>query len=160
MNSFRSTLVLALLTLLAGGCYRYRDVTADALRPGTRVRTRISAVEAQQLARQLGSERRVLDGEVVAADASAVMLEVQSSGEPTMGGSALRQRVSIVPGSILEIQVRELDRLRTAGAVAAGLAAAAAAAFAIDGGLLGGGNDKPGPDENIMIPIGRLRLPR
>lgn len=149
----------AILAALASGCYRYSDVTADALRPGARVRARISAAEAQQLSQQLGSERRVLEGEVVAADASAVTMAIRSDLEPSSTTSLLRQRVAIAPSAILELQVRELDRARTAGVVAAGVAAVAVAALAIEGGVFGGGNEKPNNEANL-IPIIRLPLPR
>lgn len=152
-------LIVGLLATLASGCYRYGDVTADALRPGARVRARISAAEAEQLAQQLGSVRRVLEGEVVAADASAVTVAVQADIQPGSMGSALRQRVALAPASILEVQVRELDRARTVGAVAAGAALVAVAALAIEGGVFGGGNEKPINEAN-RIPIIRVPLPR
>ena len=159
MHNVRQFALVALLVTLAGGCYRYRDVSVDSLRPGDRVRARVSTAEAEQLSQQLGSIRRVLDGEVVAADASAVTMAVRADLQPSSAASLLRQRVSLDPGSIVELQVRELDGARTAGVVAAGVAVAAVAALAIEGGVFGGGNEKPGNEAN-RIPIIRLPLPR
>lgn len=158
MHHVRRMVASALLLWLASACYRYHDVPADALQPGARIRARLSAAEAQQLTEQLGAPRRVLEGQVIAADATAVTIEVPSSLDPSTATAGFRQRVSVPPGSIVELQARELDRMKTVGLIAAGAAAVVAAALAIDGGLLGGGGDKNGGEANVII--GRIVLPR
>lgn len=152
---------LLLLGLLAlSGCYSYSLVSPDQVAPGTRVRARITAVEAERLSEALGREARVLDGRVLDSQTDGILLQVPSAVR-SAGTSVqwLSQRVEISPQALVELEQRHLDRWRTAGAVAAAAAVvgyAAAEAFAGTGSPSGEGS-KGGTDRFIGLMV---RFPR
>lgn len=99
------------------GCYSHSVIPVEGAPMGADVRARISATEADRLQEVLGREYRVLRGEVVAEEPGSLLLEVPAVVGAS--GQRLNQRVTIPKPEILELEVRELDRWRTAGLVAA-----------------------------------------
>ena len=148
-----SPVVLLLSTALAG-CYSFQAVPVQEITPGSPVRARLSASEAERQAAVLGVERRVLHGTVVGAGGGDVVLQVRSVHD---GASALHQRLTVSRGGLLEIELRRFDPVRTAGLVAVIAAGAAYAAVTISGGVRG----RPGSDVTepnaVLIPLFRLR---
>lgn len=109
-------LLLGFLPALQG-CYSHSVIPVENAPVGADVRARISAAEAERLQEVLGREYRVLRGEVVGEEPGGLLLQVPA----TVGASSrrLNQRVVIPEPEILELEVRALDRWRTAGLVAA-----------------------------------------
>lgn len=110
----RRTLIVALPLLAA--CYRYAPADQGLLQPGTDVRARITAAAAEQIEPLLGTtDARVLTGVVVNAGADTLLVEVPTAARSNVGNQVvtLKQRVSVPRTSIIEIETRELDKMRT-----------------------------------------------
>lgn len=120
MRGLRRVFLLSLV-LVSAACYAYRPASLEGLRAGTDVRARISSAEADRLRSVLGREDRVLDGKVAGADGEGLLLSVPmatSSGVAYTG--RMRQRLRIPQTEIVELEVRQLERWKTGGLVAAG----------------------------------------
>ena len=156
----------ALLFLaLSGGCYRYSYVERDTLRPGEEIRVRLNAEEAERVGDILGRDDRVYDGRVLEAPDSSLTLAIRSfivqQGGATESG---HQRIVVPRSSVVEMQLRTLDRPRTAGAIVVAVAATTAAAI-ISFKAINGKNDKgtklPGErsrSPGLVIPL-RFAIP-
>lgn len=145
---------LALGLLLVTGCYRYVPQPADGLAPGTAVRARVTAPEAERLAGVLGRNTRVVHGEVVEQTSDALLLQVLSTGSST--SSALYQRVTLLPASVQELEVRELDPWKTAGVAGVAVAAVAAAILQLSAESKSSRGEGSTP-EAVRIPAGVVR---
>lgn len=149
-----------LLLLSSPGCYSYRATTLDALRPGDEVRVRISPDEAERLAEALVSDDRLVVADVLEQSASALLVETQAAPVVAPGARPLRQRISIPVQEIREVEMRELDRVKTG--LVGGVIAAATAWLLIE--QLQGGSGRPDtdpPDVPDMVSTRRtwLRFP-
>jgi hypothetical protein len=147
-------LAVLLLPMVSGGCYRYSYVERDALRPGEDVRVRLNADEAERVGDILGRDDRVYDGRVLEAPDSTLTLAIRSfivqQGGATESG---HQRIVVPRSSVVEMQLRTLDRPRTAGAIAVAVAATTAAAI-ISLKAINGKDDK-----GTKLPGERSRIP-
>lgn len=149
----RTGRLLALAPVLAlQACYTHAVVQPEQVAPGSSVQARISAAEAERLAPAMGFESRILRGEVIDVGSDNVMLEV---GRRASTGQWLAQRVTIPRSDLLEMEIRELDRVRTLGLVAGVAVLGGIAAYSqFEGSSSGtGGPPRPG-GENVVIPIG------
>ncbi len=155
----RATLLLALL--VGSGCYTYSETSLADVPPGTPVRVRVSGDEADRLAELRRSDDRVVPGTLVRRDNGAILLDTPVVGDdPAQPGAALVQRVEIPVGEVREVELRRLDRVRTAAFVGA----VAAAAIGVVAWQMGDGNandDVPPVDnpERRRGPAVVLRLP-
>ena len=139
--SFAAAMILPLT-----GCYGYTAADMAAIQPGETVRARITAVEADRLAAQLPEETRVIEGRVSAVDNAAMMVDVPSATRRA-GASleVLRQRIELKADGILELERKQLDRVRTGGLAVLGAAGLAyIVATQLDGDP--GQDNRPPPD--------------
>src|SRR5689334_11014577 len=143
------------------GCFRYAPIETQSAPEGSSVRARITPTAAQRIAPLLGTgESRVLTGALVTRNNGGLILEVPTAASTGMGSSlqTLYQRVSLAPGEVTELDIRTLDRTKTAivvGGLAAAVGAAAIASLHSSPGI-----DRPptgGPSEH-RIPMLRLRF--
>jgi hypothetical protein len=160
--SMRSRKLLLVATVLAAsGCYRYLPAPASAVAPGTPVRMRITAQQAEALRAQRLSDNRLLNGTVVEKTEQGFMVETEvGRNDPTRGTRAVTQLLSIPESGVLEIEQRTLDRGRTGMAmVAGGVVLGVVVALQSRGGQ--GGTDTPGPgtQEARRVPLLKLALP-
>lgn len=149
----RTGRLLALVPVLAlQACYTHTVVQPGQVAPGSSVQARISAAEAERLGPALGAESRLLRGEVVDVETEGVMLEV---GRRASSGQWLTQRVTIPRSELLEMEIRELDRVRTYGLIAGVVVLGGIAGYTqFEGSSSGtGGPARPG-GEQVRIPIG------
>ena len=149
-----------LLLLSSPGCYSYRATTLAELSPGDEVRVRISPEEAERLAEALVSDDRLVVADVLEQNASTLLVETHAAPVIAPGSRPLRQRVSIPVQEIREVEMRELDRVKTG--LVGGVIAAATAWLLIEG--LQGGSGQPDtdpPDVPDMVSTRRtwLRFP-
>ncbi len=119
-------LAVSLLLSPSAGCYAYRRVDLADVRPGQQVRARVTPEAAAHLVPLLGRNSPVLQGSVLVNTSDAVMLlvpvAVQSVG--AAGLQTINQRVSVPTPDFIEVELKRLDRTRTALLVGAGVAAA------------------------------------
>jgi hypothetical protein len=155
----RYGLALGTVLLVASGCFSYQPTRLESVEPGSSIRVRVSAEEAERLISVGLGERRLVDGTLVRNGVDGLMLDADVTTASSPGGRrALVQRVSIPTGEILEVEQRELDRVRT-GLAAGGLTAVVAAVIIsqLEGGR--GSDQPPGPDPSeLRVPLG-FRLP-
>ena len=106
--------------LLLSGCFTYLPVTEPSqLEPGLSVRARISPTAGARIAPLLGaSDARRLDGTLITHSTDTLIVEVPTvMGDTREFGRTPNQRVSILRSELLELEVRKVDRLRTAAVV-------------------------------------------
>jgi hypothetical protein len=145
---------------LAGGCYTYRAVPVEQVAVGAPVRLRITPTEAARVGALLGREERVLDGQLLAKEPDDGLLVAigSTAGGDATGVGPLHQRVTIPRAGLVELEVRRLDKVKTAGVIAAAGVAVAAAAVAAFGALNPpSGPGKGGTDRTVIPPS--IRLP-
>lgn len=142
--------LIAVWLIGASGCYAYVPADPGEVPAGAAVRARITAPEAERLSEVLGRQDRVLDGRLLGQGPAGILLEVPSVAEAEgLPSTRLNQRITLSPAQVNEIEVRRLDRLRTAGLVAGGVVAAAAlvsTAFGTESGAPISGPGKGGGD--------------
>lgn len=144
-------------------CYAYTAAPASGVRPGERVRVRISGAEADRLEPTLGQIDRTIEGEVLEqADSSiALGIALPALADASSLSSRPQQRVVIPRAAVQEIERRRLDKVRTFLLVGAGVGAVAAIAASSGSSLLGGGGNGGSPNERrvpVMAPLLRWRL--
>lgn len=157
----RSRLSLLLLALVATGCHTFQPTSVDELLPGQAVRARVTGAFSDSLGTLLLREdAREFEAVVVDGTGTSVFLDVPvQPGMTTFRGQALAQRVEIPQDAFVEVEVKELDRARTFGMVAAvGVVIGSLVIAELTSGT--GGADRPGPggpvDAIISLPIAGL----
>jgi hypothetical protein len=148
----RRTFALGLLLL--SGCYRYVPEPVDSIAPGTAVRARVTAPEAERLTPVLGRSTRLIHGELVERSPDGLMLQVRGAG--STAGTALYQRVTLLPSAVQELEVRTLDRWKTAGLAGAVVVGVAAAILQLSGESETSTGEGPTP-EAVRVPSGAIR---
>lgn len=151
-HPIRRTLALGLLLL--SGCYRYVPEPVETIAPGTAVRARVTAPEAERLTPVLGRSTRLVHGELVERSSEGLMLQVRGVGSTT--GTALYQRVTLLPSAVQELEVRTLDRWKTAGLAGAVVAGVAAAILQLSSQSETSTGEGPTP-EAVRLPTGTIR---
>jgi hypothetical protein len=143
-------LLSILVALTVGGCYRYRPIDSPAGAIGHEVSIDLSDRGTVSVNEALGSGVATVEGTIRAADSAAVTVSLskvfrRGDREPT---DYAGETVTLLPGDIRGVSVRELSRSRTmlfAGGTAALAAAAAAAIVNANGQAQGDGTTKPPP---------------
>jgi hypothetical protein len=147
----RSLLVLPFA--FTTGCYSHIPTDLETVSPGTVIRARVSAAEAERLAPVLRRHDRVLGGTVVEHGPDGVLLDVASVvATEGLSPTRLNQRITLDQAQVHEVEIRRLDRLRTAGLVAGGIAAAVmlvSAAFGPESAPASSGDGKGGVDFSV-----------
>jgi hypothetical protein len=107
-------------SLLLAGCFSYIPIEPGEVEPGVSVRARVSPAASARIAPLLGaSDARRLDGMMVSQSPDTLIVEVPTVIVDTREfGRTPNQRVSIPRTDLLELEVRRLDKMRTAGVVA------------------------------------------
>jgi hypothetical protein len=105
------------LAVLLSGCFTYIPVEPGEVEPGVAVRARVSPAASERIAPLLGAaEARRLDGKLITRGADTLIVEVPTVIVDTREfGRTPNQRVSIPRSDLVELEVRKLDRWRTAG---------------------------------------------
>lgn len=144
--------VLLLIPFLGTGCYSYSLIDPAQAGPGLDVRARITPVESARIEELTGLRDRVIQGQIVHVEPTAVVLSVPTVlAEPGMASTRLHQRITLSNSAIVELEQRQLSRWRTISVVGA---AAAIAGYVVitqfgddDGDA---GPDKGGPDALVL----------
>jgi hypothetical protein len=104
---------------LLTGCFTYIPIEPGEVEPGVTVRARVSPSAGARIAPLLGAtDARKLDGTMIAHSSDTLIVEVPTVVVDTREfGKTPNQRVSIARGDLVELEVRKLDRVRTAGVV-------------------------------------------
>jgi len=154
--------LLAVGLIATAGCYSYVPTRLEMIEPGQDVRVRLSPEEADRLVEMRRSDSRTMVGTVVSASQSEVTMNTQVSRlDPMAGTRALMQTLDVPSTGIVEVELRELDNLKTAagiGLLAVGVGVGLAAAL---GGDASGGDPPvpPGPEESWIPFFLRVAFP-
>lgn len=155
----RGLMVAALLTAL--GCYTYAPATIETVPLGASVQG-LLATEAQLALRDsLGIGLGPIRGTLLERNGDRVLLAIRSAGTgPGPGAQTLYQRIELAQRDVLRVDVRRLDKTRTALLAVGGLALATVIVVEGFGGGFGGGDDGGGgpPEAPPVFPL-RVRLP-
>ena len=155
--------VLALALPVSSGCYRYTLVGADPLPTNAEVRARLADGELERLRLDeiLEIERQTLEGRVLgnSPDTLLLLVPVLTPQDWTFRESNLNQQVAIPRGSIIELELKELNRKETGLMVGLGVAILGAIVANNLTGFFGGQTEGPGVEKEgidfIRIPWGR-----
>jgi hypothetical protein len=151
-----NTACLVLLSVGLGGCMAHTPTRIDLASPGSQVQITVDRERVSEgtafLVDLMGPALRgtLLENQVSPAGPRSLLLLVPTpQGGGPVRGESLGQRVRIQETEILSIELRSVDRARTALAVGAGAAALAVVVAAIVSGRSGGSGDGPpsGPDQ-------------
>jgi hypothetical protein len=147
MHAFMRRLLAAFCCVSTTACYSYIPVRAgDAFQPGSAVRVRVSASEAERLEELRSVYDRLVEGVVVGSSGSEVLLDTSvGTLDPMRGTRPLTQRLNIARSEINEVELRRLDRFRTGAAVGGLVLATGLVVAAAFGGIIGGPRDDVDP---------------
>jgi hypothetical protein len=144
----------------SAACYTYTVIDPAQAGAGIEVRARITPEESARIDELIGRQGRVLEGEIVGTESAGLIISVPTVFQDNGTSSArLHQRLTLPTTSIVELEQRRLDRLRTfslVGAIAAVAGYVVITQFGASSDDPGG--DKPGP-ENLVVPLLRIKFP-
>ena len=150
-----------LWVLTTSACHTFRPVVVDELISGQTVRARITGAFSDSLSPILLRDAREFEGVVIENAGSTVLMEIPV--EQSLAGlrfETLSQRVEIPDAAFVGLEIKELDRARTFGAVALGVGALAGFVVAQfnkqSGGASGGG---PGGPLDAIFPLPIISVP-
>lgn len=157
LEALKCTLAFVVAAFTGSGCYRYSVIDPAQADAGIEVRARITPEESARIDELLGTQDRVLEGEIVGRESSGLILSVPTVfQEAGLSTTRLHQRLTLPTTSIVELEQRRLDRLRTYSLIGAVVAVAGYAVIS----QFGTSSDDPGGDkpgrEDLIIP---LRIP-
>lgn len=140
----RAGYAAAAASVLAG-CFAYRPAEPAGLRPGQVVRVTLTPSGAQEVTQQVGPRVETLDGRVIGARDGALSLSVTQVTRARAGEEFWPGDSVVVPvHGVSSLQVRQLDRKRSAWATAGALVALMAMRQAIvESGVFGGSSQRP-----------------
>lgn len=146
------------------GCYSYVPVDLEAVRPGEDVRVTITREAAERMEPALPGDRTTLEGEVVQAEPGSLWVSV-ATGRRQSGFQFERMGQTVIFDwdETLEVELRTLEKQRTATAIGAAVVAVGAITWTALSGKTGG-KSGPGPgdgpaDDPFLWTISLLRLP-
>lgn len=154
--------LLVMLTAGLAGCYAYVPSSPQEVQPGQSIRLRLTPEEAASLQDLRLTNPRLLEGTLLESGSAGWVLEAMVGGGPVQAGAASRtlvQRVSVPSSGVLEVELKELDKVRTGLLVGGGGAVLLAVIAKAGGGS--GTEDGPGTDvpEARRIPLIRFGFP-
>jgi hypothetical protein len=137
--------VLCAIVLVASGCYTYRPASWEVLPAGTEIRGLLSTEARVGLEDKFHRRFDRIDGMLVERTADSVLVDVRWLS--TTDGRPLFQRIVLAQRDVLRVDVKRLDKVRSA-ALVAGLVTVALVSVATgfwstagDEGGDGGGNE-------------------
>ncbi len=149
-------LPVLLLLLPTAGCYTFQQASVSEVVPGQDVRLRVTGAFADSLGPLImRTDARVVEGSVISEASDALLVEIPVDNELVgMRLETLSQRVEIPEEAFVDVEVKELSKPRTAGAVAvvAGVAAAIVITQFNDDS---GGAQRPGPGQPVESRVSR-----
>lgn len=141
--------------LLTAACYSYQPARRESIPLGSSVRVRLSADAADQLEADGLGNARLLDGVLLQNGGENLLLDT-NAGPGMPGQRVLRQRLTIPVAGVTEIELKQLDRMKTGVAIGAGVVVVGTVIVAqLAGGF--GRDEDPGPEPGelrVPLPIG------
>lgn len=119
----RRALAALALSLLATGCYSYTEVSPAAVPPGSYVRVRVEPrADVQVGGMPLQDETRTFRGRLMEGSSNEKLLfSVPLSGvDPRLADRGLRSTVSVPVADVQRLELRELEKGRTAALIGGG----------------------------------------
>lgn len=147
----RSWLVGWALLTGSAGCYRFEPTTLEAVPEGSTIRAVLTPGAHDRLEQRHGIVTRDLKGTVLTIQGDVLSLWVPSVPiDPTFGARPFYQQVNVPRADFLRVDVRAIDKGRTAMVAIAGAAGLAVVARETLFGGFGSSNNGggPGPSES------------
>ena len=162
LRSFRKAGVLVLCSAVTTtGCYTYQRASLSELKPDMTVRAELTAVAVDRFRNSPNGERRLItgfevDGLVASASADSVIVSVPTSSDtdPLARGMVFRQPITLRQADVQRVDLRTLDRRKTAwtSAILTTLGLAAAVYAIRRGGESSGSTPVPGGPNEVRVP--------
>jgi hypothetical protein len=153
----RTAVYVCTTVLLLNACFRYRPADLGAVPEGSRVRvqlTRQAFAALPEIPYQPGPR---LAGTLVGRNGDELLVRVPITADALNGGM-LGQQVAIPASGIVELESRELDRTRTAIAIATGVAGVVALYVGFEKGKPFQSENPEQPEEEEGMTLGLTRL--
>lgn len=110
---------ISLLAPVWAACYRYTPVQSREVPVGVAVRAHLSESGRARLSYLPRRGDRQVEGEVIGREGDALVLEVRVPADPDLPVTrTLVQRVTLEPGDVVAVELKEPDQPRTAALVA------------------------------------------
>ena len=154
---------LGVLLLASAGCHTFRPAELSEVVPGQDIRMRVTGAFADSLGAILQREdARVVEGTVASDGPQSLMLDIMVSNElEGMRLETFSQRVEVPDAAFVDVEIKELSKPRTIGALAAVAGVATVVVISQFSGDSGGAQ-QPGPgrpvESGISIPLSSLPL--
>lgn len=155
MRTTESLLLCSVLLLC--GCFQYTPVELENVPEGSSIRAHLSAEGAEALRDLPAARERSLEGEFDGVDGDMLRLTVSTSASSvSYGAGDLSQSVTIARDDLVALELKQLDRVKTAGLVAVAAAGLAALAVELFGGetRLAERDPPPNGPVEIRVPVG------
>ena len=151
----RSHLACVALILCSTGCHSYQPLQLEELQPQMQVRARLTSAQAQELTDYMRGEERLIQATVLEAREESLLLLVPVARVNRGSGiETLSQRLNVPHAGLLEIELKEVDRLKSAALSAAGAALIGVILFrSLRGGSSGETGGGPGGPDDTLIPF-------
>jgi hypothetical protein len=155
--------LLVLLALPpALGCYSYRPLPLEEVRPELDVRLRVVPDLSAHISQLVGYQLTDVEGTVAQVQDDTLLLTVPGQ-TAVLGGTVQRfyQSVAMPLAQVLQARRRQVNPLKTAACIALGVAGGAAmvvAAFNVVNG--NPGTEPPIINNRLVIPLGHVPLAR
>lgn len=152
----RLTALVLLACFAASGCYSYSTMSLGDVSVGQDVRARVRSDEADSVATIMGYRSSTIEGRAMSpVDAQGLLLAVPSQA-PTQTGEVrqLYQRLLLPRSTILELEQRRLDKVKTGALVAAvALVAGFIAVKSFGGTNVPSSSSSKGGTNAMVVPI-------
>ncbi len=119
LNAKLAWIIIAVVA--TAGCHTFTPTRLSDVTPGQEVRVRVSGAWSDTLsAVLLTDDARVVEGAVIDVSSNAAMLEVPVNTELRgMRMESVAQRIEVPAGEIVDVELKELSKARTFGALGA-----------------------------------------
>lgn len=151
MRTVRLTLAAATLAV-ASGCYHYVPASPAGVSPGADVRAWLTDSGIDEMRGYFGPDVNSVEGPLVRWDGGGVALLVETYvSRPGFPPTSVADTIRLLPPHVATVELRELNRWRSAGLAAIIVGGAVAALLAAR--TVGGQSEEPElpPDPEAMI---------
>jgi hypothetical protein len=151
----RSTIpVLCLSIIASAGCYHYLPADPGDVPPGTTVRVRVTDAQTRRFENVVPVDRRLIQGKLIEQDSETMLLEVPIQTD--LRGNRVEtvsQRIDLPRSDVLDLEIRRLDRGKTALVFGVGGAAGIVLVTRTLVGAFNSTTPNPPPGTEIVVPL-------
>jgi hypothetical protein len=140
--------------IVSAGCYHYLPVEPGDVPPGSTVRVRVTDAQTRRFENVVPVDGRLIQGKIIEQDPAVLLLEVPILTD--LRGNRVEtvsQRIDLPRSDVLDMEIRSLDRGKTALVFGVGGVAAVALVTRTLVGAFNSDNPTPPPGSEIVVPF-------